>query len=192
MWTLRKSFQRQHSTFCCHTRQRAIARATDGLTEKKEKDCALRLCFAVLSLLCRLLESPLVLCVVVDVVDVVAAVALFGRFRRIFSTWPRVQDPARLAPLLTCCKIRLKSVVKSTNDMAICWDFAVFWSRYVDQCAFLVRFADSWEGARYASSTSFFERTFVDILSIISTALVFFIIYYSLPLSFLAGYKLFK
>lgn len=37
-------------------------------------------------LLLRLLDSPFVFCVVVDVVAVVAAAALFGRFRRIFST----------------------------------------------------------------------------------------------------------
>lgn len=62
-------------------------------------------------LLFRLFDSPLVFCVDVVVVDVVAAVvaafvaaasALFGRFRRIFNTCPRVQFPARFAPLLTC------------------------------------------------------------------------------------------
>lgn len=62
----------------------------------------------------------------VDVVDVVAAVAvaavaaasaLFGRFRRIFNTCPRVQFPARFAPLLTCCKSRLNSAVISTIDI---------------------------------------------------------------------------
>lgn len=68
-------------------------------------------------LLLRLLDSPFVFCVVVDVVAVVAAAALFGRFRRIFSTWPRVHVPARFAPLLTCCEIRLNSAVKSKNDM---------------------------------------------------------------------------
>lgn len=66
-------------------------------------------------------------CVDGDVADVVAAVAvavdaaaasaLFGRFRRIFNTCPRVQFPARLAPLLTCCKIRLNSEVTSNIDI---------------------------------------------------------------------------
>lgn len=72
--------------------------------------------------LLRLLDSPLVFCVVVDVVDddvvaVVAAVALFGRFRRIFSTWPRVHVPARFAPVLTCCKRRLNTAVISNTDI---------------------------------------------------------------------------
>ena len=78
-------------------------------------------------LLLHLLDSPLVaFCVDVDVVDVVGAVAvvddaaasaLFGRFRRIFSTCPRVQFPARFAPLLTCCKSRLNTDVISNIDI---------------------------------------------------------------------------
>lgn len=88
-------------------------------------------------LLCRLLDSPFVVFCVVDcdVVDVVAAVAvavdaaasaLFGRFRRIFNTWPRVQFPARLAPLLTCCKIRLNNAVTSNIDIL---NTVNFWGR---------------------------------------------------------------
>lgn len=76
-------------------------------------------------LLCRLLDSPfLVFCCVVcgGAVDVVAAVAdaasaLFGRFRRIFDTCPRVQFPARLAPLLTRCRTRVNNAVTSNIDI---------------------------------------------------------------------------
>lgn len=111
----------------------------------------MNLCIAlVLCLLCRLLDSPLVFCVsadvmVVDVVAVVVVVALFGRFRRIFSTWPRVHVPARFAPLLTCCKIRLPSAVKSKNDILFLVRMPPCWCRSVCQCAiFAASFCYIW------------------------------------------------
>lgn len=87
-------------------------------------------------LLCRLLDSPFVaFCVFCDVDDVVGAVAvavaasaLFGRFRRIFNTCPRVQFPARLAPLLTCWKNRLNNAVTSNIDILNTVNFGDGWA----------------------------------------------------------------